>query len=356
MRIDQIRTKIKHGERLNREEAISLFTEQDLLEIGLLAKQVKLNKTGRDVFFNVNQHVNLTNICVSRCKFCAFARDPGQEGAYAMTIEEALDFARKGPSDMTELHVVSALHPDQPFSYYVDVIDAMRREFPGVHIQAFTAVEIEYFSRIANLSIREVLSQLKQAGLGSMPGGGAEIFSDRVRQATCHKKASAELWLEVMKTAHELGIRSNATMLFGHIETLEERADHLLRLRELQDVTGGFQSFIPLPFHPANTELTDIKRTSALDDLRTIAAARLILDNFDHIKAFWIMLGVPVAQIALEFGADDFDGTVVEERITHAAGATTDVGITRDRILGLIRESGYRPVERDTLYNVVRTF
>lgn len=354
--ITAIQKKVNAGERLNRDEAISLFRQQSLLELGLLAKQVKLRKSGRSVFFNVNQHINLTNVCVSRCTFCAFGKDPDDQDAYTMSMEEAVEFAKKGPADMTELHVVSALHPDLPFSYYVQVIQRLRREYPEIHIQAFTAVEIEYFSRISGLSIRQVLQELKDAGLGSMPGGGAEIFADRIRSATCAKKASAAKWLEVMEHAHSLGIRSNATMLYGHIETIEERVDHLLRLRELQDVTGGFQSFIPLPFHPQNTELADIKRTSALDDLRTIAASRLILDNFDHIKAFWIMLGVPVAQIALEFGADDFDGTVVEERITHAAGATTDLGITRESILTLIRDAGFVPVERDTLYNIIRTY
>lgn len=352
----QIKDKIAHKERLDRNEALALFLEAELLDIGQMGKAVKIEKTDNMVFFNVNKHINLTNVCVSRCKFCAFGRDKEDQGAYTMSVDEAVNYARNAPQDITELHVVSALHPDLPFSYYVEVIDRLHREFPRALMQAFTAVEIEYFSRISGLSIYEVLKTLKEAGLVSMPGGGAEILSDRVRGLTCSRKATRQQWLEVMGTAHSLGIRTNATMLYGHIETIEERVDHLLQLRELQDQTGGFMSFIPLPFHPENTSMADIKRTSALDDLRTISVSRLVLDNFDYIKAFWIMMGVPVAQLALEFGADDLDGTVVEERITHAAGATTDIGISKSEMIRLIREAGFEPVERDTLYNIVARY
>lgn len=350
---EEIAEKVRNGERLGYEEAVFLFKEMDFLTLGKLAKEMKLRKSGRMVFFNVNKHLNLTNVCVSRCRFCAFGKGPDDKGAYVMTVDEAVDFAKMAPSGITELHIVSALHPDLPFSYYVEVIRRLREEFPGVYLQAFTAVEIEYFSRISGLSVGEVLRTLKEAGLDAMPGGGAEIFSPRVRLRTCPKKASGEQWLEVMETAHSLGIRSNATMLYGHIETIEERVEHLIKLREVQDRTAGFMAFVPLPFHPENTSMSHLKRTSALDDLRTISASRLILDNFDHIKAFWIMLGIPIAQLALEFGADDLDGTVVEERITHAAGATTDLGIAKEEIIRLIKEAGYEPVERDTVYNIL---
>jgi len=351
-----IKEKIDNHIRLTREDAIELFHHRDLLEIGRMANQVKQEKSGQDVFFNFNLHLNLTNVCVSRCKFCAFGKDPNHPEAYTMSVEEAVEYAKHGPSGITELHIVSALHPELPFSYYVEVIDRLRHAFPGVYLQAFTAVEIEYFSRISGLSIYQVLKTLKEAGLNSMPGGGAEILSERVRGITCAKKATSQQWLEVMRTAHSLDIKTNATMLYGHIETIEERVDHLLQLRELQDETNGFQAFIPLAFHPENTAMSDIKRTSALDDLRVQSVSRLVLDNFDHIKAFWIMLGIPIAQLALKFGADDLDGTVVEERITHAAGATTDVGIAKEDIIALIREAGYVPVERDTVYNVIRRY
>ncbi len=351
-----IKEKIDQRVRLEREDAIRLFHHPDLLQIGRMANQVKREKSGSEVYFNLNLHLNLTNVCKSRCKFCAFGKDADDSEAYMMSVDQAVEYAKQGPAEITELHVVSALHPDLPFSYYLEVIDRLRQEFPSVYIQAFTAVEIQHFSKISGLSVYQVLKTLQDAGLDSMPGGGAEILSERVRGITCAKKATSQEWLEVMRTAHSLGIKTNATMLYGHIETIEERVDHLLQLRKLQDETGGFQSFIPLAFHPENTSMSDIRRTSALDDLRVQSVSRLVLDNFDHIKAFWIMLGVPVAQLALKFGADDLDGTVVEERITHAAGATTDIGISKEDIIALIRETGYDPVERDTVYNVVRRY
>jgi len=333
----RVRDKLAAGERLNIEDGIELMQAKDLLALGELAREVKRRKTGDMVFFNVNRHINITNICVSRCKFCAFGRDPGEEGTYLMTMEEIM---RRGEEAMeqgaTELHIVSALHPDLPFSFYVEVLRRLRNAFPLMHLQAFTAVEIDYFSRISSLSLEETLRILKDVGLGSMPGGGAEVFSPRIRAALCPNKASGERWLEVMATAHSLGIKSNATMLYGHTETVEERIDHLIKLREQQDKSGGFQSFIPLRFHPENTALADIVPTSAIEDLKMLAVSRLMLDNFDHIKAFWIMLGVPVAQISLEFGVDDLDGTVVEEKITHAAGARTKEGISKEELIKII--------------------
>jgi len=352
-----IEEKVGEGERLNAEEGLFLFEEADLLSLGKLSRAAKERQSGRYAYFNVNRHINLTNICVSRCRFCAFCREEGHPESYLMTAEEALRDAEEAiPLGITELHIVSGLHPTQPFEYYVDVIRSCREKFPEVHLQAFTAVEIKYFSEISGHSAENVLTRLKDAGLGSMPGGGAEIFNPSLRKDLCPRKASGEEWLEIMETAHRLGIRSNATMLYGHIETLRDRVDHLIRLRELQDRTGGFQAFIPLPFHPRNTELESLHRVTAQDDLRTIAASRLLLDNFFHIKSFWIMQGLKVSQLSLFFGADDLDGTVVEERITHAAGATTGQFISRESLLDLITEAGYIPVERDTLYNHLREY
>lgn len=352
-----IEHKVAAGERLTREDGLFLLQCNDLLRIGELARKVKERKSGDHVYFNVNRHINLTNICAAGCDLCAFGCEAGAEQAYVMEPEQALAIACQAVQDapeITELHIVSALHPDKPFEYYTHIIRCIHQEFPRLHLKAFTAVEIVHFAKIANLSIREVLTVLKEAGLGSMPGGGAEILNDRVRQILCPNKASAAEWLEVVRTAHQMGIRSNATMLYGHVETREERIDHLLTLRELQDETGGFQAFIPFPFHPENTGLSDIKRTTAWEDLKMLAVSRLMLDNFDHVKAFWIMLTVPVAQISLGFGIDDLDGTVVEEKILHAAGAKTAIGISKQDIIAFIRETGNVPVERDTLYQIVQ--
>ncbi len=353
----EIGAKVENGIRLSRDEAFTLMHSNDIISLGQLASKVKERKTGNYAYFNVNRHINLTNICVSRCKFCAFSRDKTDHDAYTMTIEEVLEAAQSARHlGITELHIVSGLHPDLPFDYYLEVISCLKKAMPQIHIQAFTAVEIGYFSKISNLPVQEVLVRLKEAGLGSLPGGGAEILNSRIREAVCPKKASAKDWLDIMRTAHNLGIKSNATMLYGHIETPEERIDHLLALRSLQDETGGFQSFIPLPFHPQNTQLTDIKKPTAFENLRMLAVSRLVLDNFPHIKAFWIMLGLKAAQLSLLFGVDDLDGTVVEEKITHAAGAETDQSISREELLDLISSTGRVPVERDTLYNVIKVF
>ncbi|HZD58958.1 MAG TPA: aminofutalosine synthase MqnE [Anaerolineae bacterium] len=352
-----IEEKVKSGGRLSREEGIALYGANDILFLGMLARYVKESKTGNYAYFNVNRHINLTNVCISRCKFCAFSADKGDPHAYTMTLEEAQERALEAPKlGATELHIVSGLHPDLPFDYYLEVISECKKALPDIHIQAFTAVEIDYFTQLTGLSVREVLEKLKEAGLGSMPGGGAEIFSGRVRGLTCENKASGKRWLETMRIAHELGIRSNATMLYGHVETIEERIDHLIRLRELQDETGGFQSFIPLPFHPDNTSLADIRRTTAYDDIKTMAISRLMLDNFDHVKAFWIMLGLKIAQLSLDFGADDLDGTVVEEKITHSAGAQTEESIEKEELIWLIKDAGRTPAERDTLYNIIKIY
>jgi len=352
-----IEKKIDTGVRLSREDAIALMESNDLISIGQFANRVKEKKSGARAYFNVNRHINLTNICVSRCKFCAFSRDKGEADAYSMTIDDVLGIARSARDlGITEFHIVSGLHPDLPFDYYLEVISALKNIMPEVHIKAFTAVEIDYFSKISHLTVREVLTELRNAGLGSLPGGGAEILHARVRDIVCPKKASAGKWLEVMRTAHRLGLKSNATMLYGHIETVGERIDHLLALRDLQDETGGFQAFIPLPFHPRNTQLSDYKKQTAFENLKMLAISRLVLDNFPHIKAYWIMLGLKVAQLSLLFGVDDLDGTVVEEKITHSAGAETEQSISRKELLELILATGRLPVERDTLYNVLTIY
>jgi aminodeoxyfutalosine synthase len=274
-----------------------------------------------------------------------------------MEIDEVVSKAVESSEDgISELHIVGGCHPTLPYSYYVDMIRELHNALPQIHIQAFTAVEIDYFSQISEKSYGEVLSELKEAGLGSLPGGGAEIFSERARQKAWPLKISSEKWLGIMKTAHLLGIRSNATMLYGHIETIEERVDHMIRLRDLQDETGGFMSFIPLAFHPSNTELSNLKMTTGFDDLKTLSIARLVLDNFDHIKSFWIMVGPKLAQVSLQFGVDDIDGTIVEEKITHSAGATTEESMTKEELVHLIKNAGYTPVERDTLYNELRVY
>ncbi|MBM4135701.1 MAG: aminofutalosine synthase MqnE [Nitrospira sp.] len=355
--LSEISEKVEEGIRLSKDDALTLMNSNDIIYIGQLANKVKEKKTGNHAYFNVNRHINLTNICISRCKFCAFSRDKGDPDAYAMTTDEVMEIAMSARDlGITEFHIVSGLHPDLPFDYYLEVIYRLKDIMPDVHIQAFTAVEIAYFAKISNLSIMEVLTRLKNAGLGSLPGGGAEILTHRVREAVCSKKATSEEWLEVMRTAHNLGLKSNATMLYGHIETIEERIDHLLTLRALQDETGGFQSFIPLPFHPQNTQLTDFKKPTAFENLKMLAVSRLILDNFPHIKAFWIMLGLKVAQLSLLFGVDDLDGTVVEEKITHAAGAETDQSISKEELLDLIFTTKRVPVERDTLYNAIKVY
>jgi len=355
--LNEIAKKVEKGIRLSKDDAMTLMGSNDIVHIGQLANKIREKKSGNYAYFNVNLHINLTNICVSRCKFCAFSRDKEDSDAYMMTIEDVMEAAQSARHlGITEFHIVSGLHPDLPFDYYLETISNLKNMMPEVHIQAFTAVEIAYFSQISGLTVREILVKLKEAGLGSLPGGGAEILNHRVREAVCSKKATSEEWLDVMRTAHNLGLKSNATMLYGHVETVGERIDHLLRLRELQDETGGFQSFIPLPFHPHNTQLPHFKKPTAFENLKMLAVSRLVLDNFPHVKAFWIMLGLKVAQLSLMFGVDDLDGTVVEEKITHAAGAETNQSISREELLEMISSTGRAPVERDTLYNVIKVY
>ncbi len=356
--ISPIAEKVLAGERLSFEDGVALYRSNDLLALGFLANHVREKRHGKRTYFNVNRHINPTNVCVASCKLCAFGRKPEMPGAYTMALEEAFRIAGDGWTEaITEFHIVGGLHPDLPFQYYVDLIRGLKERFPSVHLKAFTAVEIGYYAHITQLSVREILSQLKDAGLGSLPGGGAEIFAPAVRRVVCDHKIGAHMWLKIHRTAHELGLRSTATMLYGHIESDEDRADHLLQLRGLQDETHGFETFIPLAFHPANTELGKLinrSETSGFMDLKNVAVARLVLDNFPHIKAYWIMMTPRVAQVALKFGADDLDGTVVEEKIYHDAGAETPQVMTRQEIIRLIREAGQEPFERDTLYRPVQ--
>jgi aminodeoxyfutalosine synthase len=356
MNIDKIKEKVLSNKRLTRKDGIELFKSNDLLSLGRMATHVAQKKNGNRVHFVRNKHINPTNICVNRCKFCAFSRSKGEPGAYEMTIEDILNKARSAEKGVRELHIVSGLHPDLPFEWYLDMLRALKKEFPKMHLKAFTAVEIDYLKKLSGLSLEKTLLKLKEAGLGSLPGGGAEIFDTTVRNTLCAEKISGARWLQVIKTAHKVGLKTNATMLYGHIETYEHRIDHLLKLRELQDKTNGFQAFIPLSFHSQNTEIKKSAYTTGFDDLKTLAISRLMLDNFDHIKAYWVMLGEKIAQVSLNFGVDDLDGTVVEERITKAAGGTTDGSMTKDDIVYLIRQAGKAPVERDTVYNVVKVW
>jgi aminodeoxyfutalosine synthase len=349
-----IAEKVLAGERLTFDDGIALYRTHDLLAVGYLANHVREQRHGNVCYYNVNRHINPTNVCVAHCRLCAFGRDPNAPGAYTYAIEEILARADQGVAQgATEFHIVGGLHPELTFEFYLQMIRALKRRCPHVHLKAFTMVEVGYFARQERKHYRDILLALKDAGVDSLPGGGAEIFNPRVRKVICDHKTSGQQWLAIARAAHEIGLRSNATMLYGHIETEEERVEHLLLLRELQDHTKGFVAFIPLAFHPANTALSHLPPTSGFADLKNIAIARLLLDNFEHIKAYWIMLTPRVAQIALRFGADDMDGTVVEEKIYHDAGATTEQFTPRAELERLIRDAGRVPVERDTLYRPV---
>jgi aminodeoxyfutalosine synthase len=353
-RLLPISEKVFARERLSLQDAVTLYRSSDILAVGWLANHVRERMHGNVAYFNVNRHINPTNVCVAACQLCAFGRKKDAPGAYTMALDEAFETAASGYSEaVTEFHIVGGLHPDLPFQYYLDLIAGLKERFPQVHIKALTMVEIAFLAKRAKLSIEETLRQLKAAGLDSLPGGGAEIFNERVRRVICDHKIDGDQWLETARTAHKLGLKSNATMLYGHIENEEDRADHLIRLRTLQDDTHGFQTYIPLAFHPANTPLQHLSTTTGMLDLKQIAVGRLVLDNFPHIKAYWQMMSPKVAQIALRFGADDIDGTVIEEKIYHDAGATTPQGLRRNDLMRLITEAGREPVERDTMYRPV---
>ncbi|MEX1128509.1 MAG: aminofutalosine synthase MqnE [Vicinamibacterales bacterium] len=347
--------KLEAQQRLTLEDGVRLFDCPDLLAVGHLANRERERRHGKLTYYNFNIRLEATNVCVASCLFCSFARlTPDSPSAYTLSIEQVLDKLRqRAHQPLTEVHVVNGLHPDLPFEYYTDMLRGLKKVRPGIHLKCFTAVEIAFFADIYTMTDREVLEKLIEAGLDSLPGGGAEIFAPRVRKKISHDKADADRYLSIHRIAHELGMRTNVTMLYGHIETYEERVDHMLRARALQDETGGFQAFIPLAFHPDNNQMRKLPAPTATDTLRTHAVSRLMLDNIAHIKAFWIATGVDVAQQALWFGADDLDGTVQEEKIYHMAGARTPEVMSTAAIRRLIRAAGREPVERDTLYNVV---
>ncbi len=352
----EIEKKILAGDRLTAEEGLFLFSpDADLHRLGCLADEVRRRKNGDAVYYNLNAHLNPTNICIFRCRLCAYSCDPGDAKAFLMSDEEILARGREAAENgCTEIHIVGGVHPDKPFPWYRDLLARLHESFPRLMLKAWTAVEIMRFAQLTGRTAESILEELIDVGLCCLPGGGAEIFAPRVRQEICPAKADADTWLDVHRTAHRLGLKTNATMLYGHVETPEERVDHLLRLRTLQDETGGFQTFIPLAFHPEGTELSHLRRPTGLDDLRTMAVSRLMLDNVPHMKAYWISLGVPTAQIALGYGADDLDGTVRHERIHHDAGSTAPEILSVGQLESLIREAGRTPVERDTLYRTVK--
>ena len=353
--LSDIADKLAAGIRLDLSDGVRLFECDDLLLVGWLANREREKRHGGRTFYNYNIRIEATNVCVASCLFCSFARlKPGDADAYTMSLDEAWDkLRRRAAQPLTEVHVVNGLHPDLPFSYYTDLLAGFKRIRPNIHLKCFTAVEIAFFADLYKMTDEQVLRDLMTAGLDSLPGGGAEIFAERVRQKICHDKCGTDRYLDIHRLAHRLGMRSNVTMLYGHIETAEERVDHMLRARALQDETGGFQAFIPLAFHPDNNQMRKLPAPSAAETLRVHAVARLVLDNIAHIKAFWIATGVEVAQTALWFGADDLDGTVQEEKIYHMAGSRTPESMTTREIERLIRAAGREPIERDTLYNVV---
>ena len=354
-RLEGIREKVEAGARLSYEDGVALFRSSDLLALGYMANIVRERMHGDVTYFNVNRHINPTDVCVASCRLCAFGKQKRDPNSYTMSLEQVWETAGKGWSEaITEFHIVGGLHPELNLDWFCQMLRGLKERFPAVHLKAFTMVEIGYFARREKISIRDVLIKLRDAGMDSLPGGGAEVFSERVRRIICDHKLTGDEWLETARTAHELGLHSNCTMLYGHIENEEDRVDHLVRLRGLQDETHGFVTFIPLAFHPQNTALSHISKTTGFDDLKNIAVARLMLDNIPHIKAYWIMMTPKVAQVALRFGANDIDGTVVEEKIYHEAGATTSQSMRRGELLRLIKLAGRTPVERDTLYRPVQ--
>lgn len=347
--------KLEAGDRLTLEDGIRLFEHPDLHVVGRLANREREKRHGDTTYYNFNLRLEATNVCVASCLFCSFARlQPGDKDAYTMSLEQVFDkLRRRAHQPLTEVHVVNGLHPDLPFSYYTDMLRGLKAIRPDVQLKCFTAVEIAFFAETYGMTDEAVLRALMDAGLDSLPGGGAEIFAERVRKKICHDKADADRYLSIHRLAHRMGMKTNVTMLYGHIETFEERVDHMLRARALQDETGGFQAFIPLAFHPDNNQMRKLPAPSASDTLRVHAVSRLMLDNFDHIKAFWIATGVDIAQLAQWYGADDLDGTVQEEKIYHMAGSRTPEALTTDDIRRVIREAGRTPVERNTLYQRV---
>lgn len=355
-----IAEKVEAGERLTFDDGLQLYASNELLLIGKLADLVNRRRNGDNVYFVQNHRITPTNVCAFHCNFCSFRRNGDDPDAYVRTPQEIIKRARQTYTDRTyEFHIVGGLVPDLGVEYYAEICAALKREFPHVHVKAFTAVEIDYMAQISKLSWRTTLEILKEAGLDAMPGGGAEIFHWDVRRKICPEKVNGEGWLEIHGIAHDLGIKTNATMLYGHIEQPEHRVDHLIKLREQQDKTGGFITYIPLAYHPENNNLGRVKKldwTTGVEDLRELAIGRLLLDNFAHVKSYWISSTPRIAQVSLNYGVSDIDGTVVEEDIYHAAGAQTEEGLTRNDLTNLIRAAGKVPIERDALYNHIEVY
>jgi aminodeoxyfutalosine synthase len=352
--LEGVRDKVLQGRRLSFEDGLALYRTDDLLALGWLANHVREKRHGDAGYFVWNTHLNHTNVCVATCDFCAFAAKKEEPRAYTMGLDEIFRAVLALPRPVREVHIVGGLHPELPWSYFTDMMKGIKRVRPDIHVKAFTAVEVFFFHRLYRMSVERVLAELKEAGLDSMPGGGAEIFASQTRDRIIKGKADAAQWLDVMREAHRQGIPTNATMLYGHVESVEDRVDHLVRLRELQDETGGFVTYIPLAFQPWEAPAMKLPETTGFEDLKAIAVGRLMLDNFPHIKSYWIMIGPRLAQVGLSFGADDLDGTVTEEKIAHDAGAPTAQSMTVQELCRLIREAGRRPVERDTVFNVVK--
>jgi aminodeoxyfutalosine synthase len=353
-RLKPILERVEAGVRLSYEDGVAMYRSHDILALGYMANLVRERLHGSTTYFNVNRHINPTDVCVASCRLCAFGKRTKDPKAYTMSLDQVWETAGIGWSEaVTEFHIVGGLHPELTLDWYCQMLRGLKERFPQVHLKAFTMVEVGYLAQRTRISTRETLQRLKDAGVDSLPGGGAEIFCDRVRRVICDHKLTGQEWLDTARTAHQLGLHSNCTMLYGHIENEEDRVDHLIKLRELQDETGGLVTFIPLAFHPDNTALSHIPKTTGFLDIKQIAISRLMLDNIPHIKAYWIMMTPAIAQIALRFGADDIDGTVVEEKIYHDAGATTSQSLRRGDLLRLIRKAGREPLERDTLYRPV---
>ena len=353
--LQSIRDKVYAGERIDGEDCLRLFHSKNLIALGEMANVVRERKNGNRTYYNINRHINYSNVCYVGCKFCEFGQPKSSPKAYELTVPEMEAIAREaGAQGATEFHIVGGLHPDLKLGYYEELLRTFKRITPHIHLKAFTAVEIDYFAKINRLSVEEVLTRLGAAGLGSMPGGGAEVLTERVHKITHINKIGPARWLEIHRIAHHMGVRSNATLLYGHVETAQDKVEHFQKIRDLQDETKGFQTFIPLSFVPDDTALAHIPKPTGAEDLKHIAISRIFLDNFDHIKVYWVMTGLPVAQLALNFGADDIDGTIMKETIVHMAGAKTPEGVGEADLIRLIRETGREPVERDTLYNIVK--
>jgi len=349
-----IQKKVETGERIDAEDCLKLFESNDLLSLGRIANVARERKNANRAYYNINRHINYSNVCYVDCKFCEFGQPKSSPKAYELSLAEMKRLgAEAAAQGATEFHIVGGLHPELKFDYYENLLRELKSVAPRIHLKAFTAVEIDYFAKTNRMSIEDVLGKLREAGLGSLPGGGAEVLTERVRKLVCINKISGERWIDIHRIAHRMGIKSNATLLYGHVENSVDKVEHLQMLRDLQDETRGFQTFIPLSFIPYDTQLAHLPPPTGQSDLKHIAVSRIFLDNFDHIKVYWIMTGIKIAQLALNFGADDIDGTVMQERIVHMAGAETPQGLHVEELISLIREAGREPVERDTLYNVI---